>query len=147
MPADATLTISALSHVGIVVKDVDKTIKFLSSIWDIGPTQTIVYSPSKEELIVGEPFTAKIGSVNLGTVMLELIQPLEGESIWSDFLKAKGEGVQHIAFGVSNYDEVVSKLQEQGNKMVVGGSYEGVRWCFFDTKPGGILVEFRDEYS
>jgi len=25
---------------------------------------------------------------------------------------------------------------------VVGGVYEGKRWCYFDTKPGGILVEF-----
>lgn len=145
MPADATLTISALSHVGIVVKDVDKTIKFLSSIWDIGPTQTIVYSPSKEELIVGEPFTAKIGSVNLGTVTLELIQPLKGESLWSDFLKAKGEGIQHIAFGVSNYDEVVSKVQEQGNKMVAGSVFKGKRWCFFDTKPG-IVIEISENF-
>lgn len=145
MPADATLTISALSHVGIVVKDVDKTIKFLSSIWDIGPTQTIVYSPSKEELIVGEPFTAKIGSVNLGTVTLELIQPLKGESLWSDFLKAKGEGIQHIAFGVSNYDEVVSKVQEQGNKMVAGSVFKGKRWCFFDTKLG-IVIEISENF-
>lgn len=145
MPADAILTISALSHVGIVVKDVDKTIKFLSSIWDIGPTQTIVYSPSKEELIVGEPFTAKIGYINLGTVTLELVQPLKGESLWSDFLKAKGEGIQHIAFVVSNYDEVVSKLQEQGNKMVVGGVFKGKRWCFFDTKPG-IVIEISENF-
>lgn len=145
MPVDATLPISALSHVGIVVKDVDKTIKFLSSIWDIGPTQTIVYSPSKEELIVGEPFTAKIGYINLGTVTLELVQPLKGESLWSDFLKAKGEGIQHIAFVVSNYDEVVSKVQEQGNKMVVGGVFKGKRWCFFDTKPG-IVIEISDNF-
>jgi len=36
----------------------------------------------------------------------------------------------------------VAKLKQQGGKMVAGGVYEGKRWCYFDTKPGGILVEF-----
>ena len=140
------ITLSNLSHIGIVVKDIDKTVEFLSSIWDIGPAQFIDYSPQKDELIVGEPFSMKVAFVDLGSVKLELLQPLD-ESLWSQFLESKGEGVQHIAFGVSNYDEVVPKLQEQGHPMVAGASYKGLRWCYFDTEPGGILVEFRDEHK
>jgi len=140
------ITLSNLSHIGVVVKDVDKTVEFLSSIWDIGPVQFADYSPQKHEMIVGKPFKIKMGFVDLGSVKLELIQPLD-ESLWFQFLETKGEGVQHIAFGVSNYDEVVSKVQEQGHPMVSSGSYKGLRWCYFDTKPGGIMVEFRDEHK
>ena len=78
--------------------------------------------------------------------MLELIQPVS-ESLWSQFLKEHGEGIQHIAFGVSNYDEVVSRFLEHGYPMVTSASYKGLRWCYFQTQPGGMLVEFRDEFK
>ena len=146
MLTEAALPVCSLRHIGIVVEDIEKTAKLLSSIWDLQPVQSMVYSPKKEELSAGEPFSAKVGVINLGTVTLELVQPLAGKSIWSDFLETKGEGLQHIAFGVSNYEEVISRLQREGNEIVVGGIYNGVRWCFFDTKPGGILIEFREEY-
>jgi catechol 2,3-dioxygenase-like lactoylglutathione lyase family enzyme len=139
-------TINNLSHVGFVVKDIDRTIEFISSIWDIGPSQKLDYSPSKDEIIAGEPFSLKVGFVNLGVVMLELIQPVS-ESLWSQFLKEHGEGIQHIAFGVSNYDEIVSRFLKRGHPMVTSASYKGLRWCYFQTQPGGILVEFRDEFK
>jgi methylmalonyl-CoA/ethylmalonyl-CoA epimerase len=146
MPSKAALPICSLSHIGIVVEDIEKTFKLLSSIWDLQTMEPMIYSPKKDELSIGERFSAKVGVINLGTVCLELVQPLAGKSIWSEFLQTKGEGIQHIAFGISNYEEVVSRLQREGNEIVVGGVYNGVRWCFFNMKPSGILLEFREEY-
>ena len=145
MQSDAE-AIASLSHIGVVVEDVDKIYEFLSSIWNIDPSQTLEYSPRKDEMVVGEPFRLKLAFAKLGPVVLELIQPLSKGSLWSQFLEDTGEGIHHIAFNVSNYDEMVSKLQEQGSKMVVGGKRRGTRWCYFETKPGSIIVEFRDEY-
>jgi len=135
------------NHIGIVVKDADETTKFLSSMWGLGSWQTFEYSPHKDEMIVGEPFRLKIAFAKLGAVVLELLQPVKGDSIWAQALETKGEGVHHIAFSVSNWDEMVSKLQGQGGRMVVGAIFEGKRWCYFDTKPGGIIVEFMDNYG
>ena len=59
-------------------------------------------------------------------------------------LETKGEGLCAIAYPVSNYDEVVSRLQEQGSKMVISAIAEGKRWCYFDTRPGGILLELQE---
>lgn len=135
------------NHIGVVVEDTDKTTKFLSSVWGFGPWQTLDYRAHKDDMIVGEPFTLKIAFAKLGAVVLELLQPVKGDSIWAQALETKGEGVHHIAFSVSNWDEMVSKLQEQGGRMVVGAIFEGKRWCYFDTKPGGIIVEFMDNYG
>jgi len=144
MPSDigAVALPASIGHIGVVVEDIDKTMEFLSSIWGLGPWQTLEISLGKDMLIVGEPFRQKLAWAKLGSTTLELIQQLEGGGPWPEFLKTKGEGVHHIGFKLSNWDEMVAKLKQQGGKMVAGGVFEGKRWCYFDTKPGGILVEF-----
>jgi 4-hydroxyphenylpyruvate dioxygenase-like putative hemolysin len=123
----------------------NETIEFLSSIWGIGPWQFFEYSPSQEDLTVGKPFRQKVAQAKLGTAVLELIEQLEGGGPWPEFLESKGEGIHHIAFTVSNYDEIVTRLEERGGKMIAGGIYQGKRWCYFATEPGGIVVEFGEE--
>ena len=134
--------LSNLHHIGVVVKDIDETTKFFSSMFGLGPWDISEATPTKDEVMVGEPFRLKMAVAKLGETSLELLQPLNRRTIWSEFLETHGEGVQHIGFGVSNWNEVVSRLQKRGNRMVAGGLYRGKRWCYFDTKPGGIIVEF-----
>lgn len=144
---NGTVQLTNLSHLGIAVKDAEKTAGFLSSIWNIGTPEVFDYEPKKEEMIFGEPFKVRLVFIKFGAIPIELLQPLDDKSIWSQFIKAKGEGIHHIAFGVSNYDEMVSKMQKQGYPMLVAASFQGCRWCYFDTSPGGIVIEFREEYA
>jgi catechol 2,3-dioxygenase-like lactoylglutathione lyase family enzyme len=141
----ASLASLCPSHIGVVVKDIDKTTEFLSSMWGLGPWQVQDTSPSKDEIIVGKPFTLKLAFAKLGPTKFELLEPVTSGSIWAEFLERNGEGIHHLAFDVANWDEMVSKLQEQGDKMVAGGIWEGHRWCYFDTKPGGIVVELMEK--
>jgi len=145
-----TVPLTNLAHLGVVVKDADKTVEFISSIWDIGTPEIIEYSPLNEPVggkpYAGKPFTMKVAFIKFGTLMIELLQPTSPGSIYSDFIASKGEGIHHIAWGISNYDEVVTKLKKQGHKMLIEASYKGERWCYFDTTPGGMVLEFREEY-
>lgn len=129
------------SHLGIVVEDIDKTTEFLSRVLGLGPWQVIDYAPTKDELFVGEPFRLRLALAGLAPLVLELVQPMEGKSIWSEFLKSKGEGLHHIAFTVPNWDEMVQKMEEAGSRVVAGGTINGKRWCYFETSPGGIIIE------
>ena len=133
------------SSIGVVVKDVEKTVEFLSSIWDLGSSEIAEFSRSKDDITVGEPFRLKFASVKLGAIILELIQPLEGRSTASQFLETKGEGLLYIGFNLQNYDETVSKLQEHGTPMLLSSIFEGKRFCHFDIKPGGIIAELLEE--
>jgi len=144
---NGTIQLTNLSHLGIAVKDAEKTTRLLSSIWNIGTPEVIDYELKPEELIAGEPFKVKLVFIKFGTIPIELLQPLDDKSIWSKFIKEKGEGIHHIAFGVSNYDEMVLKLQEQNHPMLVAATFQGCRWCYFDTSPGGMVIEFREEYK
>jgi len=144
---NGTMQLTNLSHLGIAVEDAEKTARLLSSIWNIGTPEVFDYEPKPEELITGEPFKVRLVFIKFGAIPIELLQPLDDKSIWSKFIEEKGEGIHHIAFGVSNYDEMVLKLQEQNHPMLVAATFQGCRWCYFDTSPGGMVVEFREEYK
>ena len=136
-----------LSHLGVAVKDAEKTIGFISSVWDIGTPEILDYEPKPEELIMGEPFKVRLAFIKFGTHTIELLQPLDDKSIWAKFIAEKGEGIHHIAYGVSNYDDMVSKLDAQKHPLLVAASFQGCRWCYYDTSPGGMIIEFREEYK
>lgn len=144
---NGTIQMTNLSHLGIAVKDAEKTVNFISSIWNIGTPVVSDYEPKKEELIAGEPFKVRLVFIKFGTMSIELLQPLDNKSIWAKFIAKKGEGIHHIAYGVSNYDEMVSLFRKQKHPMLVAASYQGERWCYFDTSPGGMVIEFREEYK
>ncbi|MBI2859696.1 MAG: VOC family protein [Chloroflexi bacterium] len=144
---NGTVQLTNLSHLGIAVKDAEKTARLLSSIWNIGTPQVSDYEPKKEELFVGEPFKVRLVFIKFGAVPIELLQPLDNKSIWSKFIAEKGEGIHHIALGVSNYDEMTSKFQEQNHKLLVSAIFAGERWCYFEANPGGLVIEFREEYT
>jgi methylmalonyl-CoA/ethylmalonyl-CoA epimerase len=142
-----TAQLTNLSHVGIAVKNAEQTARWLSSVWNIGTPEVFDYYPKKDELIAGEPFGVRLVFIKFGPLTIELLEPLDDKSIWSKFIEEKGEGIHHIAFGVSHYDEIVATMQTQGHPLLVAAVFEGCRWCYFDTSPGGTVIEFREEYA
>ena len=141
------MQLTNLSHVGIAVRNAQKTVQWLSSVWNIGTPEVFEYWPKGEDMIVGEPFGARLVWVKFGPLTLELLEPLDAKSIWAKFIAEKGEGIHHMAFGISNYDEMVAKMQAQGHTLLVHAVFEGCRWCYFETSPGGSVLEFREEYA
>jgi methylmalonyl-CoA/ethylmalonyl-CoA epimerase len=142
-----TVQLTNLSHIGIAVKSAEQTARWLSSVWNIGTPEVFDYYPKEDELIAGEPFGVRLVFIKFGPFTIELLEPLDDKSIWSKFIEEKGEGIHHIALGVSNYDEVVETMQTQGHPLLVAAVFEGCRWCYFDTMPGGTVIEFREEYA
>jgi methylmalonyl-CoA/ethylmalonyl-CoA epimerase len=65
-----------------------------------------------------------------------LIQPLEGESIWKDFLREHGGGIHHIRFNVDELEPVQAYLHEKGIDPAQHGS--GIR-------PGTLWMNFASE--
>ena len=51
---NGSVPLTNISHLGVAVKDAEKTAQFLSSIWDIGNPDVNDYEAKPEELISGE---------------------------------------------------------------------------------------------
>ena len=134
-----------IHHIGVVVKDIDETTKFLSKMWGLMPWDIFDDNVTKDRMMLGEPFGLKVAFTKLGPTQLELLQPLDTRSLWAKFLQTNGEGFHHISYDVPNYDEMVTTLQKQGCKMLVSAfNDDGTRWCYFETKPGGLIIEFEE---
>lgn len=133
-------------HVGVVVKDLEKAIDYYQSL-GIGPF--ILYTPGPvDRKIYGKPANIKLkgAAAPMGPISLELIQPVEGESLQKEFLESKGEGVNHIGFMVDDIDKEVEKLEKEGFKLIVSGENPRRVFAYFDTtKIGGIIIQLAQE--
>ena len=129
-------------QIGVVVADVELATHNLTEIFGIGPFRIIDWPPQGrtdiEKFYHGEPgdFTARMAFTELGPVELELIQPMEGKSIWADFLHDHGGGIHHIRFNVDEVDPVREYLAEKGIVPAQHGS--GIR-------PGTLWMNFASE--
>ena len=138
-------TFANLIQIGVVVKDMERTIERLAAL-GIGPFYAKMPPPGARSLYRGQPFEAA-GSVNikacqLGNVELELIQPLEKGSPHREYLEAKGEGIQHIAFAVENLARSVKTLTDKGSSVLLDGRKpDGGGIAYLDLDAAGIIVE------
>jgi methylmalonyl-CoA/ethylmalonyl-CoA epimerase len=133
-------------HLGVVVKDRDKTIEALSTLFGLGPWFTSDQIFRKDQMLEGEPMRfknafAKLEGLGLKRLYLELIQPVQEGTIYDQFVKTRGEGLHHLSLMVSDWDEMVSKMERLGYKKLVGGIAGGERWCYFEVNPGGLIIE------
>jgi len=121
-----------LHHIAVVVKDIDKAVKYYQSLGIATVGREVIFPEAKPKI------RAKF--VQMGSTPIEFIQPLEGESGYKDFLDSKGEGVQHIAFAVDNLDEETDKLVDKGVSVIVKGKAPaafGSISAHFDTRQVG----------
>ena len=121
-----------LHHIAVVVRDIDKAVEYYQSLGIASVGREVIFSDLKPKI------RAKF--VQMGPVPIELIQPVEGESPYMEFLDSKGEGVQHIAFAVDNLDEEMAKLVEKGVPVMVRGKAPaafGSSSAHFDTRQVG----------
>jgi len=72
-----------LTHVGIVVKDIDKAIDYYRSVFGIGPFRKMEIPVTKGELR-GKPYhpTLKLAFAPLGDFQLELMKAEPGKNIY-----------------------------------------------------------------
>lgn len=136
-------------QVGVVVRDLDQSMAALTSVLGISPFRVVECpAPGREhqQFYHGKPaqFRTRQAFADLGTVELELIQPLEGKTIWSDFLAERGPGIHHIRFNVPDHAALSAYLKDKGiGKTQEGaGIRDGTYWVNYDTeKLIGFIIE------
>ncbi|MGI5891701.1 MAG: VOC family protein [Bacillota bacterium] len=143
-----SLNLKEINHVGFVVEDVDKTAEYFWKKFGIGPWAFIEFGPNVEKsTYYGEPCSnlMKIAESQVGPISLELIQPVSGPLPHMDFLKTKGEGMQHLGFMIDSPQEA-EKLKNLGYNVIcsasgIGDMKDGFA-AYFDTdKSLGCVLE------
>ena len=144
------LELLALPHpdqIGMVVRDIPKTIETYSKLLQWGPFEVVERGyPASDSTYHGNPggFKYRIAYVQLGPFQLEFIQPLEGKTIHRDFLETRGEGVHHFGIMIDRIEERIAAMKEMGIEVLQSGKRPGRKYAYMDTEPLlGTIIELR----
>lgn len=120
------MNLPPIEQIGIVVKNLDEAVDHYTNVLGWGPFDILEIDLSQFRYR-GQPSKARV-KVALGPsnpIQIELIEVLEGESPHSDFLREKGEGIQHICCqGVEDLDGMLNELAKEGIEPVFQGTLQ-----------------------
>ncbi|SEV99786.1 VOC family protein [Natrinema salifodinae] len=130
--------IPELSQVAFVVEDIEDGMDRFGSILGIGPWQVHRFEPPalSDRTFCGESaeYSMVLALAQLGDTMIELIEPLEGPSLYTEHLEEHGEGLHHVAcFAFDDPHAVVDAFEDAGMPVVQSGDYAGTEFWYFDT--------------
>jgi catechol 2,3-dioxygenase-like lactoylglutathione lyase family enzyme len=139
----AKVKCKGINQIAIVVKDLESVAKNYWDILGIGPwaiykwEAPLVYDRKYHGRTVWA--REKIALAQVGDVQLELVQPVEGPSIYQDWLDEVGEGLHHMNFLVDDVDEAVEMLAMEGFPSMQSGRFEPREqkgaYNYIDIKP------------
>lgn len=129
--------ISKIEHIGIVVKDLEASMKKYTSILGLKVKEI-------EEVKVKNVIN-RVAFLPIEEINIELVQTTANTGLAADFLRERGEGIHHIAFEVEDIEKTVQELRSQGVEFVwnhvIQGS-RGSRVVFFKAEEfNGIYIE------
>jgi methylmalonyl-CoA/ethylmalonyl-CoA epimerase len=123
------------NHLGAVVRDVDKAVEYYQSLGIVDRATDRVTMEGKKAKLIGR-------FIRIGSLLIELWQPVRGKTVQQEFLDSRGEGVNHIAFHVDDLDREKEKMAEKGIPVVFTVRDEEGYMAYFDTrKVSNILIE------
>ncbi|MBM4462557.1 MAG: hypothetical protein FJ012_04345 [Chloroflexi bacterium] len=132
-----------VSQVGIVVRDIERTAQYYTSTFGIGPF-TIIDVDMDGVILRDKPIRLKMKAAfaQSGPLQIELIQSVEGENLYTEFLASKGEGLHHLGFQVDDMEAVLADLARKGIKPVFHHNYGFGAFAYLNTdKIGGVMFE------
>lgn len=128
------------SHVGMVVRDLKKTVATLQALGIISmpDTEPAVLQGKAPDRTDGTGTILRL-DVTCGDLCIELLQPISGDNIQQRWLNAHGEGISHVCFDVPDIAAARSQMAAQGVP-VLCHIHEST--TYYDTgKPGHLQIE------
>jgi methylmalonyl-CoA/ethylmalonyl-CoA epimerase len=124
-----------IDHVGVATEDLDAAIALYEG--------SLGMPVAHRETVESQGVEAVLLDVGEGHV--ELLRPLGPDTPVGKYLASKGPGLHHVAYAVSDIDETLAKLKDEGVKLIDEEARQGIRdsrVAFLHPKAtGGVLTE------
>jgi methylmalonyl-CoA/ethylmalonyl-CoA epimerase len=140
---DSGISLTRVRQVGVVVRNVDEAVEYYSSNFGVSPFRTVIRE-RRSVIVHGKPvdYKVKLAFADLGQIQLELIEVLEGETIHTEFLRERGEGLHHLGFHVEDLDAEVSRWGRRGFGVLQRTKPGGPGFAYMDTAGvSGVILE------
>jgi len=128
-----------VDHIGIAVSNIEESIAYYTNVLGLKLLKI-------EEV---ETQQVKVAFIDAGNVKIELLEPMSEKSAVHGFIEKRGQGIHHVAFGVTNIDERMKQLREHGVRLLSEGPLPGAggaQVAFLHPKDSfGVLYELCDK--
>jgi len=137
--------------IGFTVKDAEKTAEYYARNFGWGPWSLQDFEFRNYAFRGKTHDYAKIKTAIAfhGSLIIELVEPIEGETPFSEFLRERGEGINHLHIGnVDDFGPLQEKLAAAGIEPVFQGQLPisndlTIDVLLTDTERiGGVTFEF-----
>ena len=135
-----------VDQLGFVFKDIEKHAKILENLFNI-PKFTFLPPFSNMVKLRGKEIstTTKIGFSRNFNTQIELIQPIEGESLYKEFVDQGREGLHHISLFIEDLQLYIDQFQRFGYEVIYSGQIGKRVWAYLDTeKDLGLILELQE---
>lgn len=135
------MTKTLVSHVGIAVKDLEKSIKVYAIL-------TGDQKPVIEEVISENVKVAIFSGSDKNAGRIELVAATSEKSPVAKFINKRGEGLHHVCIYVDDINSKLSELKKAGVRLIdethrIGA--EGKKIAFVHPENlGGVLIELEE---
>lgn len=136
-----TVSLGNPVQIALLVKDARRTTELLISLFGMGPWRFEDWPPQNrpefESRCNGQPAKWRniLAFADWDNLEIELIECVEGETSYTEFLAKRGEGLHHLLFEVDDLDATVAVMAKRGISVKMGatGRRPGTRWVLLDT--------------
>lgn len=129
----------SVDHIGIAVKSIEVSLDYY--IHTLGLKLLAIEEVSSQGV--------RVAFIDAGNIKLELLEPIGEDGPVAKFIGKRGEGVHHIAFGVTDIRARLVELQEKGVQLLQEepkAGAGGAQVAFLHPKSSfGVLVELCDK--
>jgi hypothetical protein len=140
---DASREPMPISQIAIVVKDIHAAMAAYQEALGWGPWNVYEHKPPAlhHTHLHGEEqdYTMIGAETHVGPIVVELLQPVDGPSIYNEWLQAIGEGLHHIACMAHSQEEsdaIKARFAAMGAGVMMGGRIgESIEFFYLDTEP------------
>jgi catechol 2,3-dioxygenase-like lactoylglutathione lyase family enzyme len=139
-----------VAQVAIVVKDLERTVEQYWHRFGIGPWHFYTYQKPFVSRMTrnGAPaeYAMRVALANLGSTRLELIEQKAGDTVYAEFIRLHGYGVQHLGVLVDDMEAAVREAEAAGYRVTMDGAGFGLdgdgHYAYLDTEDGlGTTIE------
>lgn len=92
-------------HVVYVVANLEKTMGMFSRVFGMEPTRRLTVEKTGQDIALYEMESG---------ATIEIIMPLKEESVWAEFLRQHGDGVQLVGYTVDGVNQRLRELESKG---------------------------------
>jgi methylmalonyl-CoA/ethylmalonyl-CoA epimerase len=138
------LALPEVHHVGIVVQNCLQAARSLSVLTGRASMPTFVDDYRDIEVAgVPTPFSLRLSFLDLGNVLLELLEPLDDRSPHAHFLRHHGGGLHHLGFRVDDLACYDQHLRDEGLEQIVNATIapDASHWAYYgkDLHSGNVI--------